>query len=134
MVWRKLAIVLLIVLFLPTALTHLVIRQVENRLHFKFHKRPLFYLVPGVIHLPDVSFDWEGQLAIHAGSATIKYPINAPFLRSYIVEIEAKALDVEFGPRLKKAFGEEKVHFDTVNAVLELQPDRGTHLNQGIVI
>jgi len=122
--WRVFAALAALIALWPTAMAHLFFWRIENGLNLKVHQKPLFFLVPGHIHLRNSYIDWEGKFRVSSGSIEVDYPASMIVLNEFPISIKGKGLAIEFGPELRQAIGQDQVVFDRVSTRIVLRPKR----------
>jgi hypothetical protein len=119
---RGLLAVLLILIFLPTFLTHLVLWRIEHRLGVHIQNKPFFILIPGHIYFNPASLNWQDNVAIQSGALTVRYPLSAYILPEFNIGINGKNLKVEFKPKFQKIAGNGSVLFERISALIRVKP------------
>ncbi|MBI4000003.1 MAG: hypothetical protein HY351_05240 [Candidatus Omnitrophica bacterium] len=115
---------MILLIGLPTFLTHLLFWRIEHRLGLRVYQKPVFNLLLGSIHLHPVSLDWQNYLRVRSGTLKIEYPVASIFTNRNIFLLEGQNLAVEFAPELQKAVGSDRIVFDRVVAKVILNPAR----------
>ncbi len=113
-----------VVILLPTLLTHFFFWRIEHRLKLKIHRKPIVFLVPGVIHINGPFLEWPNRLYVRSGDLTIQYPCWAIFQNKVPLSLNGHNLEVEAGPELLHSLGQETIVFDRVTANLVIDGKR----------
>lgn len=125
LIWRRILPAIIIVLLLPTLLTHFVLWRLEWRLNVKIHRKPLFILIPGTVYFKNASIDWKDKIYVRSGSLALRYPLYAFLWPWFSFSLDGRALQVEFGPDLRSVVGRKEVLFDQVSAKLLVKAGQG---------
>ena len=127
--WRKIAVVIGILAITPTALTHLFLWEVEQRLNLKIRRKPVFVALPGVFTLKQASLEWKQKLRVEAGTLSVRFPVTAIVRAHFPLALSGKNLSVKFDSELASAVGQQNVLFDSVRAELLVGGKSGFDIN-----
>lgn len=116
------------VILFPTLSTHLFFWRIEHGLNLKIHRKPLFVLLPGFIHLDPVSLEWAGRLYVRSGSLEVRFPWTGMLPSRLPISFEGRNLAIQAGPELSKALGKNEVIFDRVSAKILVNSRRAIDL------
>jgi hypothetical protein len=123
--WRKYFLIVVLLCFLPSVVTHVILWQVEGRLQLHVTRRPLFHLVPGTISIPNLACTWGDELEVLSGSVVIRYPVSALLRTDFKITLEGEKLNVVLKGDLRDTLGVDRLMLDTVSADLRVTEAEG---------